>query len=213
MSNQKGKYETSAPVTLRGVTLSFAKLARAEKPKGRENDPTAKAKRSANFILDPQQHAAEIKACKEAINDALKRAFPAAPNNRPPKMKPIICFGKAGADTGLMCYTAGEVYDGYDGKWFVAGKSKNDKQSSITLADRSGNILSPDEIEEVLYSGAVVNASVEFTAAEDANGQYVYCVIRGVRFVRDGERFGGGGGASLDELGGIDEENGDDGFG
>jgi hypothetical protein len=140
--------------------------------------------------------------------------WPAAPNNRPPKMKPIICFGKAGADTGLMCNTNGEVYEGYEGKWFVAGKSKNERISSITLSDKNRNILTdPDEIDEILYSGAKVNASVEFTAAEDANGQYVYCVIRGIRFIADGERFGGGAGASLDELGDDEVENGDDGFG
>ena len=126
-------------------------------------------------------------------------------------MKQIICFGRAGADTGLMVNKDGEVYAGYeDGKWVVAGK--NAKRP--TIADRDGSILSPDEVSEKFYGGAVVNASVEFMAADDQNGQGVYCVLRGVRFLRDGESFGANNAASLDELGGDDlGDNGDDGFG
>lgn len=199
----KGRYANSKPVTLRGVRLSFANL---EKPTSPPSHPDAKPKYNANFIMDPVQHKPDIQACKDAINGVIAELWP---KGRPPKLKAIICFGKAGAETGLMVNKDNDPYDGYeDGKWFVAGK--NAKRP--TLAAKDGTILTPDQVDELLYSGCYVNASVEFMAADDANGQGVYCVLRGVRFVRDGEGFGANNAASLDELGG-DDENGDDGFG
>lgn len=202
MANTKGRYANSKPVMLNGVTLSFPQLEKAVSP---PSHPEAKPKYSANFILDPSQHKPEIEACKAAINGVIAELWP---KGKPPKLKAIICFGRAGGDTGLMVDRSGEVYAGYeDGKWFVA--AKNGKRP--TIADRDKTVLSPDQVAEKFYGGCVVNASVEFMAADDQNGQGVYCVLRGVRFLRDGESFGANNAASLDELG--DDENGDDGFG
>ena len=57
-------------------------------------------------------------------------------------VKPTICFGEAGVDTGIGCNKDGELYGGYeDGKWSVSGK--NAKRP--TLAHRDGTIMTPDE--------------------------------------------------------------------
>lgn len=210
MADVKGRYANGVPLTVRGVVLSFPTLKKAEAPR---SHPDAQPKFSATGILDPQQHKPEIKAIQAEIQRLCAELWPKAPLvgmwpgvkvNKPPKMKPIICFGEASEETGLGCNKQGELHAGYEeGKWLIAGK--NAKRP--TLAARDGTILTPDEVEEVLYGGAIVNASFEFMAADDKNGQGVYCTIRGARFVRDGERFGANNTASLDELGGDDEED------
>lgn len=204
----KGRYANGNPITVRGVVMSFPTLKKAEAPK---NHPDSKPKFSGTGLMDPVQHKAEIKAIKTEIQRLCAELWPKAPQvemwpgfmvHKPPKMKQIICFGEASEGTGLGCSSKGEIYSGYEGKWFIAGK--NAKRP--TLAGKDGTILTPDEAEEILYPGSIVNASFEFTAADDQHGQGVYCLIRGVRFVRDGERFGANNAASLDELGGDDDE-------
>lgn len=198
----KGKYFDSEPIALKRVRLSFPILGKPEKPK---DHPEAKAKFAANFILDPALHKTTIELCKSEIARIMKQAWPNFAGHKPPKMKPIICFGRAGLDTGLMVSREGTLYNGYeDGKWFVSGK--NEKRPTLLAADGK-TPLTPDEVESVLYGGCYVNASVQFTAADDQNGQGVYCVVRGVRFVADGESFGGSRAASADEL--ADDGDGD----
>lgn len=203
MSDVKGRYSQSHIVKLKGVVLSFPQLDKPGVPKGH---PDATPKYNASFILDPKQHKAEIAECEAAIAAALKELFPKHTNNRPPKLKPIICAGYASVDTGIGCDKAGDLYAGYeDGKYAVNGKNKK----RPTLADRDGTILTPAEVAEKMYGGCIVNASVELYAADDNNGQGVYCVLRGVRFLRDGESFGANNAASLDELGGDDDDEPD----
>lgn len=197
----KGRYSQAHVVPLNGVVLSFPQL---DKPAAPKSHPDATPKYNASFILDPKQHAAEIKACEAAVEASLKELFPNVKGNRPPKMKPVICFGEASIDTGIGCDKQGELYAGYEGGKFVVN-AKNKKRP--TLAHRDKTIMTPEEAAEKLYGGCIVNASVEFYAADDVNGQGVYCVLRGVRFLRDGEAFGGGRTAALDELGGDDEED------
>ena len=50
------------------------------------------------------------------------------------------------------------------------------------------------------YSGCYVNAQIAVWAMQNTHGKRVCAQLRGVQFIRDGESFGGGGVAQVDEF-------------
>lgn len=172
-------------IKLKKVRLSFPNLKEAVYPKGFEGqgDP----KYSADFILDPEEHADTIKA----INAEIKRLIKEEWGEKPPKFKAIEFFGKG----DLKIKGDGTVYEGYEGKWFV---SANNRKKPL-LVDRDNTQLEGDDIEKRLYGGCYVNAAIDMWIQDNKFGQTVRCNLRGVKFFGDGEAFGAGG-ASIDEL-------------
>lgn len=172
-------------IKLKDVRLSFPTLKEPSYPVGFEGqgDP----KYSASFLLDPEVHEETIKA----INAEIKRMIKETWGEKPPKFKPIEFFGKGETKVNKE----GEVYDGYAGMWFVA--ANNRKQP--LLVDKDKTQLSGDAIEQRLYGGCYVNASIDMWIQDNKFGQAVRCNLRGIQFNRDGEAFGTGG-ASLDEF-------------
>lgn len=187
----------SAPIKLTNVRLSFPRL--KEPVKFDENNPNEIPKYKASFLLDPNDpaHAKTI----EEIKAAAKKCIIDAWGQKPKTMKPIECFGDG--DTQINKKTE-EVYDGYAGMFYVSAANAR----RPLLQDRNGEQVDRDRVEEVFYGGCYVNASIDLWIQDNDFGKALRCQLRGVRFRRDGEAFGGGG-VSEDELADDDEDFGD----
>lgn len=182
-------------IMLKNVRLSFAQVHKADVPKGYEDsDP----KFSANALMDPKDEGnkALIKKCNAEINRLIKEQW----GTKPPKMKPIECFGKGEMFTSKATK---EPYEGYAGMYVVAA---NNKKRPLCL-DKDKTPLTPDEVEQKLYSGCYVDMSIHFWIQDNQFGEAIRCELRGVRFRADGEEFGAGA-ASVDEFDDLDDDEG-----
>ena len=90
----------------------------------------------------------------------------------------------------------GEAYDGFEDMFCLSSRSAKTKPSAFDNANRPIT-----EADGLIYSGAYVDANVEFYAQDNKWGRRVNCGLRGVRFAGHGESFGGGAPASADEFG------------
>jgi len=112
-------------------------------------------------------------------------------------------------DSSQKCYRDGEnrlnkdgeVYDGYAGMMYVTAKNK----SKPTIIDQRRELLT--EADNKPYSGCYVNAKIEVYANTNAETRGVFATLLGVQFVRDGDRFGGGGVADAEDFDEIDIED------
>ena len=179
-------------IQLKRVRLSFPTLHKADVPKGYEN---AQPKFSASFLLDPSDPA--NKALLKEVNAEIQGLIKQAWTVKPPKMKPLDCFGKG---EGYTNNTTKEPYDGYHGMYVVA--SNNYKRP--TLLGRDKTQLTPDEAEQRLYAGCYVDAIVNFWVQDNQYGEAIRCSLQGVRFREDGEEFGASG-ASADDFDDLDD--------
>lgn len=89
----------------------------------------------------------------------------------------------------------GEPYDGFEGAYHVSSRSKT-KPSAF---DQLNRLIT--EADGLIYSGAYVDAAIEFYAQDNKWGRRINCGLRGVRFAKHGESFGGGAAASADDFG------------
>jgi len=186
------KSVTGTRLKLNNVRLSFATLHKADVPKGyADSEP----KFSCNLLMDPSDAAnkASIKQCSNEIKRLIKEAWGTAP----PKMKPIECFGKGEMFTNN---STKQPYDGYPGMYAV---SANNKKRPTCLA-RDKTPLTPDEVEQKLYSGCYVDAIINFWVQDNKFGEAIRCSLQGVRFRADGEEFGASG-ASADDFDDLDD--------
>lgn len=84
----------------------------------------------------------------------------------------------------------GEVYDGYEDKWYVTAKSAT--RPAIYNRDRS-----PISKEDgIVYSGCYVNVIFDVYANTQPKKKGVFAGLTGVQFFKDGDAFGGGGGTA-----------------
>lgn len=89
----------------------------------------------------------------------------------------------------------GDVYDGFDGMFTLSSRSPKIRPSALNR-DKSP----VTEQDGVIYAGCYVDAAVEFYAQDNSYGRRINCSLRGVRFVEDGESFGGGSAAGADDF-------------
>jgi hypothetical protein len=89
----------------------------------------------------------------------------------------------------------GEPYEGFQNAYHVSSRSKI-KPSAFDTQNRAVT-----EADGLIYSGAFVDAAIEFYAQDNKWGRRVNCSLRGVRFAGHGESFGGGVAASADDFG------------
>lgn len=89
---------------------------------------------------------------------------------------------------------AGDVYDGYEGHWYVTAKSP----SRPSLFDGLGNAVT--EEDGVLYSGCYAHVSFDLYANTKPKTRGVFAGLTGVKFAGDGESFGGGAKATADDF-------------
>lgn len=189
---KQSKSISGIKIQLKRVRLSFPSLHKADVPKGYDN---AEPKFSANFLLDPKDptHKALLKQCKGEIERLIKEAW----GTKPPKMKPIECFGKGEIFTNSQTK---KPYDGYENMYAVVANNK--KRPS--LFDRDKTPLTPDEAEQRLYAGCYVDAIINFWVQDNQFGEAIRCSLQGVRFREDGEEFGSGG-VDADDFDDLDD--------
>lgn len=166
-------------IKLRNVRLSFPVLATPEAPK---DDPDGKKKYRAAFLLDPsdKNHRRTIKEIEKEVERLLDETF----GSKKYKLKETVCYGDG--DEKISEKT-GEVYDGYEGMFFV--QATNDRPPKCLY--RNKDEIDVDDIEKVLYPGCYVNVSINFWIQDNTFGKAVRCSLRGVQFLKDGEPFGG----------------------
>lgn len=88
----------------------------------------------------------------------------------------------------------GDPYEGYEGVWYVAAKSKarpliiDANKAPLTAADGKP------------YSGCYANVVIEIYAMVDPKKKGVHAAIKSVQFVKDGDAFGGGAPSSPDDF-------------
>lgn len=90
----------------------------------------------------------------------------------------------------------GDPYDGFEGNYHLSSRSAKTKPSAFNASNQPIS-----EADGLIYSGAYVDAAVEIYAQDNKWGRRINCGLRGVRFVKHGESFGGGAAASADDFG------------
>ena len=97
----------------------------------------------------------------------------------------------------------GESWAGFEGNYFLS--TRNEKLRPTAL-DRNKQPVT--EADNVIYGGCYVDASVDIYMQDSPKwGRRINAVLRGVRFVRDGDAFGGSSAASADEFEDLDDED------
>lgn len=192
------KSVNSDPIKLKNVRLSFPSL--REPTKFDESNEKEIPKFKASFILDPSDagHQATIKEIETAAKKIIKEMW----GGKPPKMKDIECFGEG---NNKISESTGEVYDGYQDMFFVSGN--NPKRPICMYRDKTP--IEKADVEDVLYAGCYVNASINLWTQDNQYGKAIRCQVRGVQFFRDGEPFGGGAvdtDAEFDDFGDAENE-------
>lgn len=110
---------------------------------------------------------------------------------------------------GEYTNSEGDVPSGYENAAAVKGSNAN----RIRIVDRDGKTPIHED-DDRIASGDYVNVVLSFYAQtkKDKGGKGVFCTIEGIQFVKEGERFGGGGlrDGEFGDLGDDDEGDEDD---
>tara|TARA_A200000159_G_scaffold101317_1_gene94105 strand:+ start:741 stop:1223 length:483 start_codon:yes stop_codon:yes gene_type:complete len=130
------------------------------------------AKYSANLLLDKEADAEQVATMKKAIKKEATRAFS---GDIPKGLK--TCLGDG----------VEKAYDGYENAMFVSCSSRQ----RPTIIDRDRTQLV--EEDDKPYAGCYVNAAISLWVQNNNFGKRINCNLTGLQFVKDGERFGGGG--------------------
>jgi hypothetical protein len=170
-------------IKLQNVRLSFPSLFRKAVFNGDET------KYEATFMLDKTEHADLIKQIDNAVAGMMKDAFKGA---KIPADK--ICL-KDGDDSGRS------EYEGH-----MTIKASNAKRPLVI--DRDKTPLG--EGDNRIYSGCYVNGIVELWAQNNQWGKRINANLLAVQFFRDGDPFGDGTTASVDDFDAFDDVEMDD---
>lgn len=99
----------------------------------------------------------------------------------------------------LRVTKGGDPYEGYEGIWYVAAKSK----ARPTLIDGQKRALTVADGKP--YSGCYANVSIDVYGITDPKRKGVHAAMKAVQFVRDGDAFGGGSPGSPDDFESIED--------
>lgn len=97
----------------------------------------------------------------------------------------------------------GDVYDGYEDRWYVTAKSP----TRVTLLGRNKEPVSAED--GIIYSGCRVDVTFDLYANTKPKTRGVFAGLTGVRFRADDEAFGGGRKATADDFDDL-SDTGDD---
>ena len=95
-------------------------------------------------------------------------------------------------------------YDGYANMWALKATTKK----RPLVIDRDKSPLTEDD--NVIFAGCYVNAKISIYAYRNQNGDFVAAQLEAVQFAKEGEAFGGGAGASIDDFDDISGDADDD---
>lgn len=158
----------------------------------------------ADFILQPDSVVLRVNAdgskTKTTLKDAeLAVATEAWKANAGKILASLEDSKKSIRDGSKRVNKAGDLYEGYEGNWYVTAKSPtrpllvNQHRQPVTEEDGT------------IYSGCYVNAIVELYANTQPTKKGVFAGLKGVQFVRDGDAFGGGAPAAANEFDDVTE--------
>ena len=168
-------------VKLKDVRLSFANaLFEAQKVQGQ-----GEAKFSASFLFPPNH------PCVAEIKAAMKKA---AEEKWGAKAGEVFMALKAGDKLALHDGDSKPQYEGYKGNLFINASNR------IKPLVIDGNLSPLQASSGRPYSGCYVNASIELWAQSNDFGKRINASLKGVQFLRDGQRLSGGGVASADDF-------------
>ena len=170
----------SGKIKLKNVRLSFPSLFRKAVFNGDET------KFEATFLLNKEDHADTIAEIEAAIVAKIMTDLKGA------KIKADKRCLKDGDDAD---------YDGYEG--CMSFKASNSKRPLVI--DRGRNPVSEDD--NLFYAGCYVNATVELWAQNNQWGKRVNANLLGVQFAADGEPFGDGTVADVDDFDDVDDDD------
>jgi hypothetical protein len=176
-------------VVIEDVRLSFPDIFEAKSFGADE-----KAAYSAKFIIDPKS--ANVKKLEAAIAEVAKEKW----GEKADGALDIINEDKKNAFVKgpYKNKKTGEVYDGFQGMYHLNSRTGADKPGPKTFDRAKRPVTARDG---VFYAGCYVDAVVDIYAQDHPKyGRRINCGLLGVRFVRDGEGFSGGGGASVDDF-------------
>lgn len=152
----------------------------------------------AKLIVDPSSP--NVAAIREAIASAAKEKWGAKADGI---VKQLMDDKKSAWVEGPYKNKNGDVYDGFDGNFFLSTRSEKLRPTAL---DRQGQPVT--EADHLIEGGCYVHASVDIYVQDSPKwGRRINAVLRGVKFYEDGERFGGSSAASADEFGADDEED------
>lgn len=179
-------------VTLRNVRLSFPAIF---KPQAYgDGNPAYGAK----LIVDPKSANAE--AIRKVIEAEAKTKWG---DKAKDILEKIRSDKRSAWVEGPHRNSDGDVYDGFEGNYFLSTRSEKLRPTAL---DRNKQPVT--EADNVIYGGCYVDASVEIYAFDNPKwGRRINATLRGVRFVRDGDAFGGSSAASVDEFEDLDDED------
>jgi hypothetical protein len=177
---------TSDVIRLPNVRLSFAKLF-----KPRAFAEGQEPRYEGSFLLDPsdEAHQAVIdEICEKALG-----VIKAKHNGKVPKGIDM-CFGYSDGDAvtvGPNEYrNKPKEYDGYEGMFYISSSNKEPPKLVGRTKDKNGKFTPVEEKDNLLYSGAYVNATITLWAQDNDYGKRVNANLRAVQFVNHGEAFG-----------------------
>jgi len=172
-------------LTLRNVRIAFPAIFSPQAVG--DGEPAYGAK----FIIPPDHP--QIAEIRKAIETVAKNQW----NEKATSVLKLLHSDKKVAWVeGPYLNKNGEPYDGFDGMFHLSSRSAKTKPSAFDNANRTIT-----EADGLIYSGAYVDANVEFYSQDNKWGRRVNCGLRGVRFAGHGESFGGGAAASADDFG------------
>lgn len=182
-------------VLLEGVTLSFPHILEPN-----TSLDGAKPKYGCALLMDKDSQ--EAKAIDASIVATAKEAFGA-------KGDKVVAGMKAKGKFPLKDGNLKEELAGYAGRLFINANSG----IVIPCYNRDRSKMNEQEIRELMYAGATVNAIVSFYKySHKTGGDGVGIGLKGLQFVKDGDRLSGGGVAKgedfpeIEAAGGFGEE-------
>ncbi|EJD0459570.1 DUF2815 family protein [Salmonella enterica] len=175
-------------VILKAVRLAFAQaLFEAE---DYQNDGNFKF--SSTFLIDKAQ-----KATIAEIENAIKQVAAAKWG-----AKAEAILKSIRGNSNKFCFRDGEEkpdYDGFEGQMYIKASNK----ARPLVLDRDRTPLTAADGRP--YSGCYVNATITIFAYDSNGNKGISASLGGVQFLRDGDAFGGGIPASVDDFDDISE--------
>lgn len=184
-------------VKLSKVRLAFPNLFKAV---AIGSDANAEPRFSAAFAIEPGSenakalHAAVTAVAKEKWADKAAGVF------KELKSKGKICYKEEALSKD------GEVYDGFEDMHSLNAGNK----ARPTILDKDKSPLV--EADGKPYAGCYVNVVVDIWAQDNSWGKRINATLSGVQFHSDGEAFGGGRPASVDDFDEVTDGAGADDF-
>lgn len=177
---------------------AFLVVAKPEQFQG-QGDP----RYSGNLIMEDEE---TIAKARKAMMQAARKQWG---DDAPKIMKQL----QAGGKTCLVDGNTREDYAGYEGNWIIQCNAPANQPPKLVRTEGGRNVELDRATQSAIYAGCYVNFLVEFWGQDNKWGKRLNAQLCGIQFVRNGDPFGGGKPADLDEFETI--EGGDDsaGFG